>query len=643
MTKQCPNCGNEINNQEEVCKKCGSSLKESSTSKKNEQSSEPKEQTSNFLNKDQNENIEWSEFKDMSIGHVMTMFNEQKSEEKTTSSEEKIEPTPKNEPIIENKDEKASDNLINQEIESDMLNQYINEHKNELTEEEKSATEEESLDEQPNKEELISESPLDTEDAEQNEIPSNEYDDDKTSENEELETPAKESMNKEITKFNKPEEKIETAQPIGPKSLPEEKVEIPSKSKKPEEIEMDAAPIFFKDTEEVKPSKDHFNKPESSKVDLFKSETKTQYSPQPKNYKKMSIILAAVVVLAGGTWFVYNQMQKKSTVETQVSQKQEKLISQTEKELESYFTDKSQVFIKPEMTNVSTKTIKENLDTLKNESDYKKLEAVYNKINEKQAAITKVNELFAQPIIAGNKLNDAVIKADKKIELGKREEKDGLDKLLNQATTQATDQYDQLQKAKTAVDVFYKNNEFTEALTNETYTTAKTEVDKVKSETLRKPLSDILVNADKLLKEAQAQQQAYTEQQTAQNNQNTGSSDYQGSTTQTPVNGQQPDPNGFSGPNANGVYTDPVYTVNENDVADTNNPAWIWAPGIKEKVINISIQRGYIREGAYTLYPARIINGEGYYNLYGADNQYLVTINAKTGWFKGNASRNAGR
>lgn len=51
------------------------------------------------------------------------------------------------------------------------------------------------------------------------------------------------------------------------------------------------------------------------------------------------------------------------------------------------------------------------------------------------------------------------------------------------------------------------------------------------------------------------------------------------------------------------------------------------------------------------------MNGEGYYNLYATNNQskllegtteknvhmYLVTINAKTGWFKGNASRNAGQ
>ena len=82
-----------------------------------------------------------------------------------------------------------------------------------------------------------------------------------------------------------------------------------------------------------------------------------------------------------------------------------------------------------------------------------------------------------------------------------------------------------------------------------------------------------------------------------------------------------------------------------------------WAPGVKEKVLDTVIARGYVVPGGYSLEPAKIVNGEGYYNLYATNNQskllegtteknvhmYLVTINAKTGWFKGNASRNAGQ
>jgi hypothetical protein len=52
-------------------------------------------------------------------------------------------------------------------------------------------------------------------------------------------------------------------------------------------------------------------------------------------------------------------------------------------------------------------------------------------------------------------------------------------------------------------------------------------------------------------------------------------------------------------------------------------------------VINICISRGYIASTGWYLNPVDIINGNGYYNLIAADGHYLVTINCKTGWFRG--------
>ncbi|MGX7148769.1 cell division site-positioning protein MapZ family protein [Enterococcus ureasiticus] len=651
MTKQCPNCGTEIDNQEKVCPECGYSFTENQTKEKivpeNDSSNDKTEDTSNFLNKEQNENIEWSELKDMSIGHVMTMFNEQQPEEKRTETsvdpkEEKGEEAEKKAISLDKKSDEITDTAA--------LDQYINEHKNDNPIEEVSAEKDVVVetDKTPERDDQSVNSGEESESNNkgQDEVKSNESDK-KTTENTDKEADQvnKKTPKEEITKFTKPEDKVAETKAIGPKALPSNTSEIPSKSKKPEEIEMDAAPIFFKDAEEAKSAKDQFEKPTDEVPAPKETKKESSNTPTSKNYKKMSIILAAVVVLAGGSWFAYSQTQKKSATSGQVTQKQEKLATQTEKELNSYFTDDKQLFLKPEMVSVSSKTIKENLDTLKEDSSYKNLESLYKKVTDKQAAITKVNELFAQPIIDGSKLKDVAIKADKKVDLAKREEKDDFDKLLNQATDQAVDQYDQLQKAKAAVDVFYKDNELTDALTRENYTAAKTEVDKVKSDVLRKPLNDALVKADKSLTDTEAaiasQQQAIVDQTPTQTTQ-TPATDYQGNNTQT-TNGVQPDSNTFSAPNAQGVYTDPVYSVNPTDVSDMSNPAWSWAPGIQEKVIATCIERGYITAGGYSLQPARIINGEGYYNLYGSDNQYLVTINAKTGWFKGNASRNAGR
>ncbi len=80
-----------------------------------------------------------------------------------------------------------------------------------------------------------------------------------------------------------------------------------------------------------------------------------------------------------------------------------------------------------------------------------------------------------------------------------------------------------------------------------------------------------------------------------------------------------------------------------------SDPAWAWNPGIKEDVISEVISRGYVVDGGYSLVPKYIENGEGFYDLYATTNSklfpnskasefplYVVTINAKTGWFKGN-------
>ncbi|MTD38851.1 zinc-ribbon domain-containing protein [Erwinia sp. CPCC 100877] len=619
MTKTCPNCGNQLNDEEKTCPNCGHTFED--------KKQQTEETTTTFTTKEQNENIEWSELKDMSIGHVMTMFNEQQNDKATATSEQ----DPK-----QSSDETLKDEAAAQD--SSPLNQYINEHRNEKEAAEQSKElENDATEPAPAEEKTVESAQEDTPAPEITEMT------EEKQEGQPSEQQTSESVQQRfgerpsISRFTKPEETETTVAsvPIGPKAPPQKFSQIPSKSKRPEEIEMDEAPIFFKEADELPNNQDNQRANEPSAPN-----DKSDDSPKSshvKNYKKFSIALAAVVVLAGGSWAVYSQLHKEPV--TQAISKQEKAAEKADKELNSYFTDKSQTFIKSEMVNVSPKSIKTTIDSLKEEDTRQNLENTYNKVVEKQADIVKVNELFIQPIINGEKLNDSVLKADKKVTIAKRAEKDAFDKLLNQAISEASAQYDQLQKAKTAVAGFYQNNEFTTALTKETYNSAKTEVDKIKNEALRNPLNETLAKADKVLADAEAANAVA--EATNQTNQQ---AEEQGQADQTQANATiQQDANGFSAPNADGVYTDPVYPVNPADVADMSNSAWIWAPGVQEKVIATCIQRGYITADTYSLQPARIVDGEGYYNLYGADNQYLVTINAKTGWFKGNASRNAGR
>lgn len=77
---------------------------------------------------------------------------------------------------------------------------------------------------------------------------------------------------------------------------------------------------------------------------------------------------------------------------------------------------------------------------------------------------------------------------------------------------------------------------------------------------------------------------------------------------------------------------------NEALIADTNNPAWNFNPGVLEEILRVSRERGYFTGDNYILEPVNIINGNGYYNLFRTDGTYLFSLNAKTGYFVGNGA-----
>lgn len=80
---------------------------------------------------------------------------------------------------------------------------------------------------------------------------------------------------------------------------------------------------------------------------------------------------------------------------------------------------------------------------------------------------------------------------------------------------------------------------------------------------------------------------------------------------------------------------------NYNLIADSSNSAWNFNPGVLEKIIQVSHERGYFSGNDYILEPVNIINGNGYYNMFKSDGTYLFSINCKTGYFVGNAAGHA--
>ena len=80
---------------------------------------------------------------------------------------------------------------------------------------------------------------------------------------------------------------------------------------------------------------------------------------------------------------------------------------------------------------------------------------------------------------------------------------------------------------------------------------------------------------------------------------------------------------------------------NQAAINDVNNPAWNFPAGVLENILNESRRRGYFTGDNYVLERVNIINGNGYYNLFKSDGTYLFSINARTGYYVGNAKGHA--
>ena len=328
------------------------------------------------------------------------------------------------------------------------------------------------------------------------------------------------------------------------------------------------------------------------------------------------------------------------------------------------------------MVTVSPEKLSKQVAEIKDSEEYSQLNKQIQTLKEKQQTIQQINQLFEAPIVNGNELKPAILAADQPISVKKLTGNDPFDQLMNQAIDQANQQYNQLQKAKKAVEVIYKDGKTTNQLNRDTYQAAKAEVDKVTSDKLKKELVKQVTTADQALTKVEEEQKRIAEEQAAAEQAKQAEEQAKQAEEQAKQAEEQAkqaaaakkenakkeetaktEANGYTAPNSDGVYTSPLYAPDAADIADSSNPAWTWAPGVKEKVLDTVIARGYVVPGGYSLEPAKIVNGEGYYNLYATNNQskllegtteknvhmYLVTINAKTGWFKGNASRNAGQ
>lgn len=362
------------------------------------------------------------------------------------------------------------------------------------------------------------------------------------------------------------------------------------------------------------------------------SPTKEKELTKHKTPKKgvVGLVIALVVIVGGLFYFNYHQKQVEAD-------KIAELTSTAEFDLNSLYSNSDHVFLKENISQSDIDKAKKSVDALKGKAEFDGLKKKMDEIETQYNRLVSINKLFKTPIISGEHIeNKAYLKAQEKVSLTKSDpEENGFDILFNKALLEASSQYDINEQAISALNSVYKDNKVEQSVTKEQYAAAEKAVTAVKDPELKQQQQEVLAKVkshldEKAKEEAEAaekekQQQAELAQQAKDN---------------TPKLPATP----ATGSNQTGRWGN-----RQDATIDLTSDAWAWNAGVQDKVINEVINRGYVAPGGYTLVPKYVENGEGFYDLYATTNSkifpkskpeefplYVVTINCKTGWFKGN-------
>ncbi len=679
----CPDCGHQLTAEDQQTKETIEEINADETMQ------DKSTEDAVFPDTELNDPIEWSELKDLPLESVMELFektepeddvssthdkvaNKEKMEQKKVTVHETLEKSGKNqEETLESKQKRRVAELkeiVENEEENSILSAYIKAHREDTKEEhaeellkmisEKIAQENKVEPEHEAEKDIsrvnaagkesVKTNDLKTDVPEKTETLSEKQSEDEKSNG--LPEAEKKEMLEKADKKSTESDSINNESDAESQSASEDSTVLEAKIEKeenqPELIEAETEPTTIVPNTVKTPQESNLEK-----KDLDKTQKK-------KSKKVPYLALAAVLLLGGGGWAYYDHHQK---VEAEVAAeaKRQRQMEDLHGKLAAFYTDDHHQFIRADMIHQDLSKLKNDLSSLKNEKGYSELETTYQDIQSKIQDIQKVNEWFVAPVIVDDHLADDIkLKADKEIQTIETDNTD-FGKLIQQAQTEAKNQYAELQTAKEKTAIVFKDGKVVGSATRDQYKTAKEAVEKVKNTNLSAQLNEQLKQVDKMLtdkekKEEEEKKKAEEAKKAAeeQAKQAAQAAAAAQAAQQAAVAQAAQQEAASSTPSSSNSANQPIKSARASDIADASNPAWTWAPGVQSKVIATCIQRGYIVEGGYRLEKARIENGEGYYNLYATSTKsalmkgigesalpfYIVTINCKTGWFGGNGS-----
>lgn len=395
----------------------------------------------------------------------------------------------------------------------------------------------------------------------------------------------------------------------------------------------------------------------------------TRQSLQKKKHPKRKwYALAAVLAvgITGGAY--YNHVQAVAQAEKEQEAKEKAQLASITSEITELFTDEQQQFLKDTTTATQISNLDDRLSSLKKVAGYKDIKQELADAQEKLTQVEALNEKFTSPILVNGEIQtDAHVKNVDTATFSKLTGNSTFEETYNKAVTVAE------KEIANAKSVMANVTHLTDQLSNGTLadTVNQTSYDDVKNQlttlydedlkaklqTQITPVQTALTKraaAEKAAREKAAAEQAAQEQAAKQK-----AAEEQAAQTQATL---------LAKIAANTTYSEstqilststvtnkenrPIIDSRKSDLANSSSSAWNWGAGMYDFVINRAIAKGYIVQNGFYLERVRIENGEGYYNLYAMNNEsslmktisakalpmYIATINAKTGYFKGNGS-----
>ena len=306
---------------------------------------------------------------------------------------------------------------------------------------------------------------------------------------------------------------------------------------------------------------------------------------KPKSKKKLailSVIILVFLLILGGSYYVYRQISRSSQeIQTKAADSglvsNQSVLEQFNTLYDTFYTDENKTALKNSQFS-QLNQLKELLDKLEGAREHTLAKSKYDSLETQIKAIQEVNSQFETPAITDGVLDtNAKIKADAK---------------------------------------------FTDIKTG------NTEIDKLLDKAISLGKSQLASTTTSTASTTAASQEASSP--TTESSPSTSTNE-----TASSTNG------GLSSEGVNLQRSVSRVPYNQSVVNDTSNPAWTFADGVLERILETSRARGYITGNQYILERVNIVNGNGYYNLYKPDGTYLFTLNCKTGYFVGNGSGHA--